>query len=466
MLLSSFAYLLLFLPLVVLVYRQLRTRGLVTMAQWFLAASSLAFYAWTEPRSVPVLLISVLANWFLARQMMRLSGAARKRVFVAGLVLNVALLFGFKYLGFFTASLRAVGVPVPLITVAVFPLGLSFFTLQQVMYLVDCYEQLIVPNGFAAHASFVMFFPYLLLGPISRARSMVAQLVSTVPGRVQWESALTLLVLGLTKKVVFADSLARVVNAGYGSGAEWSTLEAWVFSVAYSLQLYFDFSGYSDMAMASARLLGMEIPQNFNIPFRSKTVTEFWQRWHMSLTGFITTYLFTPILRTMGKATPARAAVASVSSMLIAGLWHGPSWTFVIFGGLHGVALAVNQYWKRTKRKLPTWMPVLLTLCFVNAAFVVFRAPSVGIALQHLFSLLPVRGLEWAARGGSGLELTQSLGLIAVAGSFAFFGKDALALAQSDKPILGQRGFVLLLSVLCGVLITSSAETQFVYAQF
>ncbi|MCC7054125.1 MAG: MBOAT family protein [Gemmatimonadaceae bacterium] len=468
MLFSSLAYLIVFLPLAVLMYRTLRRRGKTTQAQIFLVIASAIFYAWGDTRFLPVLFGSIACNWILTRGMSTWP-ARRKVIFSLGLILNVGVLCAYKYVGFFTESLRDIGVPVPLLRNDEFPLGLSFFTLQQIMYLVDCYEGLVVPGSLLSHASFVAFFPYLLLGPLSRAKQMIGSLSTPGVEPTPFASGLFLLIVGLAKKVIVADTLASFVTAGYTGNHAWSSLEAWTFSVAYSLQLYFDFSGYSEMALGAARMLGLEIPQNFNVPFRSRTVAEFWQRWHMSLTAFITTYLFTPILRSMGRATLATAAMASMLSMLVAGLWHGPSWTFVVFGGLHGLALVVNQYWKRMKRKVPPVPATILTLLFVNGAFIVFRAPDMPIALDHLLSLVPFRGVSMEHLSSARVTF-DPFGwwlMLVCAAVASVSGPSAAEIAKTALVSRRYRALLFLATVVSAVIICSgSTEGQFVYAQF
>ncbi len=274
--------------------------------------------------------------------------------------------------------------------------------------------------------------------------------------------------LGLFKKVAFADTFARVATAGFGAAGQCSTLEAWCASVAYSLQIYFDFSGYSDMAIGSALVLGIEIPNNFNAPYRAKTVIEFWQRWHISLSSFITTYLYTPILRSFKKATLRTAAVATMLSMLIAGLWHGPSWNFVVFGGLHGVGLVINQYWKKTKRKLPGPLAWALTFCFVNVAFIFFRSPDLRTAWHLILKLVP-------SRGGLGTAVLANVSIFdhltffptVLAGiPAAFLGKSSDELARGFRPSYATALATVAL-LLGGLLyLNSTAAQQFIYFNF
>jgi alginate O-acetyltransferase complex protein AlgI len=276
------------------------------------------------------------------------------------------------------------------------PLGLSFFTLAQIMYLVDTYQAPETVNSLFDHATFASFFPYVTSGPISRSMEVIPQFKGFTAGESRLELAcrgVFLFVLGLAKKVVFADSFARVADDGFRTFSSYSTLEAWIFCLAYAFEIYFDFSGYSDMAVGSAWMLGVEIPINFNAPFRSKSMSEYWQRWHMSLSAFITHYLYTPILRSMGRATIGKSAAATIIAMSIAGLWHGPSSTFLVWGVLNGSALAVNQVWKRRKKRLPALLSWAITFAFVNVTFVFFRSPDVPFALHFLSQMLPQANL-------------------------------------------------------------------------
>jgi alginate O-acetyltransferase complex protein AlgI len=466
--LSSFAYLVILLPIAVIGYRALRQAGHRAAAQWFLIAMSLLFYVWNGAQFLPLLVVSILGNYLVGRAIDRSSERRRFRWLLAGLVGNISILIAFKYVAFFAGTFRALGVPVAPIAQGPFPLGLSFFTIQQVMYLVDCYERLVPANGFRDHVSFVAFFPYLSIGPISRARLIVPQLRSVVTDLTQTAPAIMLIVIGLAKKVLIADNLARIVDAGYANPATLSTLESWVVTVAYTLQLYFDFSGYSDMAMGSALLLGIEIPRNFNVPYRSRSVVEFWQRWHISLSSFITTYLYTPIIRSMGKATRRTSAIATLIAMLIAGLWHGPAWTYVLFGCAHGLALVVNQFWFRRKQQLPVWLSHVCTLLFVNASFVIFRSPNVTTAFRMLRQLLPTAGLTMNSLAAA-LDpptLTGTSLLVVAAALLSFLGPDSTQLAGSLVASRYRAPVLLLLTVACAVLMSDSQQSQFIYGQF
>ena len=261
------------------------------------------------------------------------------------------------------------------------------------MYLVDTYQGLNGPSSLFDHATMVSLFPYIISGPLVSSRTIVPQLHRSTldDSRIQAICrGLYIFAIGLTKKVVFAEAFAAVADVGYSSPGSLSSIEAWVATFAYTFQIYFDFSGYSDMAVGTALMLGLEIPQNFNAPYRAKSISEFWTRWHISLSNFITNYLYTPILRSMHPVTIWTSALSILLAMGIVGLWHGPTWGFVVYGLLQGVALSINQIWKRKKlAKIPDLLGWLLTITFVNFAFVFFRSPQMRGSLQLISHMLP-----------------------------------------------------------------------------
>ena len=395
---NSFAFLALFLPVVAGGYATLRRFAGPRLAQVFLLLSSLFFYGYAKPRYVLLLLGSITFNWAIAASMGSADSnspareASRKLKLRVGIVGNVLLLGCFKYINFFLLHFPSVhGVKFTLPDWS-FPLGISFFTLTQIMYLVDTYQGLNAPNSFFDHATLVSLFPYVASGPLVRSRAIVPQFKTFTASNEPYGLAcrgLLIFALGLTKKVVLADSFARIADAGFGSANHFSTLEAWIFSLSYTFQIYFDFSGYSDMAVGTAWMLGIDIPKNFDAPYISKSISEFWQRCAHIARGFITSYLFTPILRAMGKATLKTSVVAVLLAMPIAGQWHGPARTIFLFGVMHGVALAANQIWKKRKLKMPDWLGWMVTFVFVNITFVFFRSPNVPFALSLLHAMLP-----------------------------------------------------------------------------
>jgi alginate O-acetyltransferase complex protein AlgI len=474
MLFSSFTYLLAFLPLAALVVGSARRIAGARAAQVAILLTSIVFYGWAKPSNLLLLGASVVVNWALARWMTTAPSEStkRRRILQLGLALNIAFLCTFKYVNFFLSGLVTLGLPPLGLPDWALPLGISFFTLNQIMYLVDCYEELTPPSSLFDHASFVSFYPYVVSGPLARAKNIIKQFhqPETDPAKRDDQIARGLyqFALGFSKKVFFADTFGRIADVGFAVPGDLSMVEAWAFSLAYTLQLYFDFSGYSDMAIGSARILGIEIPKNFNTPLRSRTVTEFWQRWHLSLSGFITTYLYTPILQSFKKATLRTAAIATLASMTIAGLWHGPSWNYILFGAMHGVALVINLYWKKTKRKFPFVVSWGLTIAFVNLSFIFFRSPDLTSAFQMVHNLVP----DAHALSTANFKTVRSMGLLVIvppviAGALASaLWKNSDELAAAFQPTwrraLATAG-MLLVSVL---YLNSTITKQFVYFNF
>jgi alginate O-acetyltransferase complex protein AlgI len=467
--LNSVTFIAVFLPVVFLIYAALRKYAGGRRPELWLVVASLSFYGYSGLRQLPLLLGSIVFNWGIARLMVpRPGGPRRKWALPIGLVGNIAFLCVIKYADFFFGTLAALHGPRIAVTHGELPLGVSFFTLTQIMYLVDTHQELNDANSLFDHAALVSFFPYITAGPLVRSRETVPQFARFGFQESRNERAcrgLYLFSLGLAKKVVLADSFARLVDAGFSTAGHVSTLAAWVFTLAYTFQIYFDFSGYSDMALGAAWIFGIDIPQNFNAPYRSQSITEFWRRWHISLSNFITDYLYTPILRSMGRATLATSAVATVIAMGIIGLWHGPAWTFVIFGLLHGAGLAANQIWRRRKLKMPGWLAWAATFIFLNVAFCWFRSPSVGYALQLLKSMLPQQDL-FGAQALKGIVFRSEVFRMALAVFAAFAFKTSSELAASFRPTRAAAGVTAILLLLSWYFMDSSTTKQFIYRGF
>lgn len=477
MLFASFPYILLFLPLVVIVCIALRKLAGPRAAQVWIVAASTFFYAKSHPSNLIYLALSILANWAFAHLITKSAQPAKKRLLVLALGLNVVYLSAFKYLGFF-ASLFAFVLPhgfqVPTLP---FPLGISFFTITQIMYLIDCYEETLSAGSLLDHASFVTFFPYLISGPLGRAKRMRHQF-GNFGGQKGARANLMargvyLFSIGLFKKAVLANSFAQVVDFGNTTATNMSSLESWIFSIAYALDVYFDFSGYSDMAIGSALMLGIEIPRNFDRPFSSKSIIEFWQRWHISLTQFITAYLYTPILRAFKKRTLFTAAIATFLAMGIAGLWHGAAWTFVIYGFLHGTYLGINQYWrKKNMPHIPAFPSWLLTFVCVVISLIYFGASSVPEANARVIALFnPHNGfathniLNYALLvDGVGIRVI-GLPLLA-SGLIAFFGPASEEMGRDFKPTTWNCIYAVGITLVAFIMINSIITTPFVYFRF
>lgn len=465
---------LLFLPGVVIITIAVRETMGPRPAQICVLLASLLFYAWWKPVNLSYLFASISINWLFAGGISRAEQPRRARLLQLGLIFNIGFLCIFKYMNFVLKSLPLLAQSRISWPELDFPLGISFFTLTQIMYLVDCYEGLLpVLSGFD-HATFVSFFPYVISGPLANARRIVPQFgdFGASPGKRPelLSRGVYLFTLGLLKKVVFAFAFSRVADFGYSVSDDLSGLEVVIFSVSYTLQIYFDFSGYTDMAVGSALMLGIEIPRNFDAPLRSKSIIEFWQRWHITLSNFITNYLYTPILRSFPRATLATASIATLIAMSVAGLWHGPSWTFVVFGTLHGAALVINQYWRKKKMPKPPWaVSWFITFLLVDAAFVFFRSPDVHSAVRmisNVFSFHDSFGLHQLQAMHDAFSL-KIFGVPLLLGTIlAFWGKSSDQLVRDFAPSYRSAAGIAALATVSWLFMNSNISQQFVYFKF
>ncbi len=471
---NSFGYLLVFLPAAALVYSILQKHVGHRWPQAWLLVASLLFYSQAKLSYLPILLVSIAFNWITVRSMMAGGSELRqKRLLYIGLLVNVAFLCSFKYPNLFLRLLPPAAGFQLLVPDWELPLGISFFTLNQVMYLVDTFEGLNAPSSLFDHATFVSFFPYVISGPLVRAREVVSQFHADLSREVRWEMAfrgLNLFAWGLAKKVILADTFSTIADVGFGSMSDYSTAEAWIVALAYTFQIYFDFSGYSDMALGSAWIMGIDIPVNFNAPYRAESISEFWRRWHISLSNFITHYLYTPILRRMGKATLRTSAIATLLAMGIAGMWHGSAWTYLVWGLLHGAALAVNQVWKRRKLKMPGWLGLAVTFVFVSMTFVIFRSRDVAFALHLLMAMLP-HGKLFAVSEALRLVLPPLsprlvVHPVAIGIAVAFLFRTSTEMARAVRPTFAASCVTAGLLLLSMLYMNSTAVKPFVYFAF
>jgi len=383
-----------FLPVVVLGYYVWRARGGYAQAEAWLLAGSLLFYASWEIRYLPLLLGSIALNYALGKTLRR---RPQRRWLVLGVALNLGLLGFYKYADFFLGEVNALaGTTFPLVGV-ILPLGLSFITFQQVAYLVDSYRgQSSGEDGWLRYALFVTFFPQLVAGPIVQHRDIIPQfdtLARPTSGLPQgFATGLFIFCVGLFKKVVIADSIAPWADRAFADAAALGCFDAWTAALAYTLQIYFDFSAYSDMAIGLGLLFGLRIPLNFLSPYQAVTISDFWRRWHMTLGRFLRDYLYIP-LGGNRRRLPRTLAALTVT-MLLGGLWHGAAWTFVAWGGLHGAYLAIYHLWRRVDWRLPRAVAWGLTFIAVVFAWVLFRADSFADAWHLWGAMLGLQGLE------------------------------------------------------------------------
>lgn len=478
---NSFGYLFLFLPLAWAGYFLLgRISRSSAWPKLWLIASSLVFYASARVDHLLLLLGSAAFNYWMAHLLVaRPPGngqeprGAAKNILIFGITANIGFLALFKYAGFFVLNLNSVaGTHIPLPHVA-FPLGISFFTIQQITFLVDCYEGLVENHNALDHMTFISMFPYVTMGPIVRWKDVVPQLNALGAARVNADNCavgLYVFAIGLFKKAVLADTFFRWADAGFAYSSPLSFAGGWISAIAFTLQLYFDFSGYTDMALGSAKMLNIQLPQNFDAPFRTQSIGEFWRAWHITLTNFITTYLYTPIVRSFKKLTFPKAMFATFISMVIAGFWHGASWNFLIFGALHGAALVTHQWWKKRKTPLPAPLAWAVTFAFVFSAMVFFRAPDVPQALRMLTSMYtPGFTQFFSYEPWSGIDRVEQLtGLLwmAVGAAVLARGKSSLQLQKSFQPSMPRVAFASVLLLIGLIYANGVVSRSFVYRDF
>ncbi len=369
-----------------------RFAGRTAALAWLLVAS-LFFYGWWNPSFVLLLIGSIAANYILGQRLLRLSRAGRatatRRWLAAGIAGNLGLLGWFKYADFLL-HIAAPGAP-PL---GIFlPLAISFFTFQQIMFLVDSARQDRADTGPLTYATFVAFFPHLIAGPIVRPKDIIPQLQQRdlPPSAGNLADGTVLFLLGLAKKLVLADTFASFADTGFNAaatGAHLTLFEAWYAVLAYSLQIYFDFSGYSDMAIGLARMLNVRFPLNFASPYQSRNIAEFWRRWHITLGTFLREYVYFPLGGS--RCSAVRHSANLLGTMLLCGLWHGAAWRFVVWGGLHGLYLITHAHCRVT---LPRVLAQALTLLAVVVAWVPFRAPTGAAAWNMLGGMAGLHGV-------------------------------------------------------------------------
>jgi D-alanyl-lipoteichoic acid acyltransferase DltB (MBOAT superfamily) len=404
MLFSSYEFLLLFLPSVLLVYYFARLRLGAHAALAVLIAASAVFYASWNPVYLLLLLGSIGLNYSIATRLQ--AGSTRRRTWLgAGIALNLLILGYFKYTHFF------LGVVAPhyRIEAIVLPLGISFFTFQQIMFLTDIYKAGQASYGLGYYAASVTFFPHLIAGPIVPYRELMPQFAHAAERAVPWQQiapGLVLLALGLCKKVLCADPLSEPVARVFGAAARGEALsvwDAWGGALAYTFQLYFDFSGYTDMALGLGHVFGIRLPANFLSPYKAASISEFWRRWHITLSNFLRDHLYIPMGGNRGSQV--RVARNLLLTMGLGGLWHGAGWTFVIWGLMHGVYLIVHRLWRTTGIAAPRPAACALTFFVVVLGWVMFRADTLAAALalyRDMFtgSLVPAQliGLQDALR--------------------------------------------------------------------
>lgn len=412
MLFNSYPFLFIYLPVVLAgFYSFTRMRWPIAAKSWLLF-SSLFFYAYWDIRFLPLLVGSILFNCGLGTILIKQQGAPlRKALLICGIVANLSLLFYFKYFNFF---MNAVGQDSWVVSDLVLPIGISFFTFTQIAFLVDAYQGKVERSELISYGLFVTIFPHLIAGPILHHKEMMEQFDDPYMLQVSWPNiaqGIFLLTLGLFKKVVLADPLSQLIQPIFSEDfLHVPFIQAWFGALGYTLQLYFDFSGYSDMAVGLGLLFNLRLPINFNSPYQADSMIDFWRRWHMTLSIFLRDYLYIPMGGSrVGKWTKWRNLFLT---MFLGGIWHGAGWTFLLWGACHGSFLIVNHFWREFNIALPRWLCKVCTLAAVILAWVVFRSPSVGKAFDLWQGMVGWNGVVLPEKYAAQWAFLQSYGIV------------------------------------------------------
>lgn len=473
MLFNSYEFIFFFLPAVFFIYFALTRLQLIEVSKAFLVLASLFFYGWWNIKYLPLILISLVINYTLGRELAKHKSNNRtysaKKLLGVGITFNLALLGYFKYSDFFLENLNWVfHSHIALLHLAL-PLAISFYTFQQIAYLVDSYRGETKEYDFLNYALFVTFFPQLIAGPIVHHAEMMPQFAKMQnKAKNYYNIALGLFIfsMGLFKKVIIADTFAQWATQGFDVAQTLNMLEAWVTSLSYTLQLYFDFSGYTDMAIGAALLFNIKLPINFFSPYKAVSIQDFWHRWHITLSRFLKDYLYIPLGG--NRKGKLRTYLNLFVTFLLGGIWHGAGWTFVVWGALHGGALVIHRFWQQLGLKMPKLLGWFITFFFINFAWIFFRANNFHDAMkviQGMFGgafILPavLGGGEWSKLFGSEMWLGYWLaaGLVVV-----WFFPNSMQLKERFKP----NWFYLLLTVIFSLSIFMLyRKSEFIYFNF
>jgi alginate O-acetyltransferase complex protein AlgI len=444
MLFNSYVFIFAFFPIVFFGFYTIGKHSHALASLW-LAAASLFFYGWWDVRYVSLLLVSIVFNYavgyLIARSLARTQANQPRMLLVVAIAVNLILLGYFKYAHFFVDNLNYLTGTTLSLGQVILPLGISFFTFTQIAFLVDTYQRKVKEFNFVHYMLFVTYFPHLIAGPVLHHKEMMPQFAKRNVCHLNWDNVavgLSIFVLGLAKKVLIADSLAEFATpifSAVAAGEQVMLFESWIGALAYTLQLYFDFSAYSDMAIGLSLMFNVRLPMNFNSPYKATSIIDFWRRWHITLSRFLRDYLYIPLGGSRhGKA---RRYMNLMITMLLGGLWHGAGWTFLIWGGLHGFYLLVNHAWRGLKEKmgwsdggsLAKLSAGTLTFLAVVVGWVFFRADSFTSAVTILHGMAGMNGIlkKW-------VPVREALKLVLPCLMCVFFFPNVRQLFQHYRP--------------------------------
>jgi len=460
MLFSSPEFIFGFLPITFIVYFALARMRDQTWARLWLLFASIFFYGWWEPRNVILIGVSMAFNFSMGNWISR---SKHKGILAVGVIANLAVLFYYKYANFFLDNYNTLAGTEFHLERIILPLGISFFTFTQIAYLVDCFRGQFGNYKFPNYCLFVTFFPHLIAGPIVHHTQLMPQFDNKDNTKINFDNiarGIFVFNMGLAKKIVIADTISSIAVNGYSNTEMLTTSQAWITSIAYSMQLYFDFSGYSDMAIGLGLLFNIDFPINFNSPYKAKNIQEFWRRWHITLSKFLRDYIYIPLGgNRQGEGKTARNLMIT---FILGGIWHGAGWTFIAWGFLHGAALVVHRQFEKLNLKVPDWMGIVITFLFVNVAWIFFRATSWQDAVNVLKAMFGM--------GSKVSELTLITDYhfvpIWIVGIVLLFLKNTNELTVSFRTEKSYAWKTVLLIVINMIFLNSILNQEFLYFDF
>lgn len=472
MLFNSYVFIFAFLPITLGLFFVLAHRSVKLAVTW-LTVASLFFYGFWKLSYLPLLLVSIVGNYGTGQFISRCkpNGILAKALLILGIIVNLIFIGYYKYAEFFISSINGTlgtSISVPEVFL---PLAISFYTFTQIAYLVDAYRGEIRDQHYSlvTYTLFVTFFPQLIAGPILRHDELIPQLqerrIFTFSSK-NFAVGLLLFTLGLSKKVLIADNLSPWVSSVFSDTSGVGLLGAWIGALSYAFQLYFDFSGYSDMAIGLGWMFNIQLPINFNSPYKAKSIIDFWRRWHITLSNFLRDYLYIPLGGS--RCGKARHYSNLFMTMLLGGLWHGAGWTFVFWGGLHGSYLVINHWWRKRNVPMPAFLAWGITFIAVLTSWVFFRAASFADATTLLQAMVGMNGIERPSAFPSflhwGAEVGVKLGVLAVLLVGVLRLPNAQEIVELFKPRLE---WVVVFAILATAsLLSLNQVSEFLYFQF
>lgn len=478
MLFNSIEFILVFLPVTLLVYFWLNQNRLIVAGKSWLVVASLVFYAWWNVQYLPLIVVSILINYAVGNILAKYASSKMLGkvnliwVLIAGICFNLGMLGYYKYADFLLGNLGYFLHEPPAPLGIVLPLAISFFTFTQIAYLVDSFRGKTNEYNLLNYALFVTFFPHLIAGPVVHHGEIMPQFAAAANLVRQYRNILLGLLLfsvGLAKKVLLADTFAVWATAGFDHASNLNLFEAWTTSLSYTFQIYFDFSGYTDMALGAALLFNIRMPLNFNSPYKATNIQDFWRRWHITLSRFLRDYLYIPLGGS--RRAPSRVAVNLLVTFVLGGVWHGASWMFVIWGGLHGMATLAYRFWQRLGFHMHPILAWLLTFNFINLSWIFFRAQTLDDAIKVLRGMVGMNGnavlgddfVGWGGFWSNNYEI--SLGLFGAL-LFVLMRSNSNDLLSGTQPGVTRVVAYGLMTAVVLLMLMASKYSEFIYFNF